>query len=213
MELRKWPESEMEYWKTIEELGGIIWSLNHDLADGRITTDGKIDDELVQMQKIQEKLVYELFEKFGVVHPKDCPKAAFGQKMPDAPFGTRWYGDWYKDMKKESTRLWYENIICSACPYLEYQEESFIPCKLYSGRLYSLNHPYQCSVIAHGELKEGEFLIKLRHEHGSEALDRFTNKAVKLLKMHQKKPSKKIKKTEENPLILLSGDALSRCWE
>ena len=95
MELKKWPETELEYWKTIESLGGFIWRMNHDAADGRFEMTSGIERNLMDAQKIMEQLVSGLFVPFGVVHPKDCPKMGYGQELPEPPPGFVWYWVWY----------------------------------------------------------------------------------------------------------------------
>ena len=73
MELEKYPQKEEECWAAIEALGGFIWSINHDAADGRIEMTEGVKKELADAQRISEKLISEISERFGVIPPKDCP--------------------------------------------------------------------------------------------------------------------------------------------
>jgi hypothetical protein len=80
--LKKHPETEIEYWSAIEALGGFIWRMNHDLADGRIKdSTGGIDRDITEARKVSAQLVEELWEKFGVVAPKNCPQLTLEQRM------------------------------------------------------------------------------------------------------------------------------------
>lgn len=119
MEPEKWPETELEYFMTIEALGGFIWRTEHDLADGRILDpDNKISEEIQKERGLSEKLVGELTEKFNVVHPKDS-QTGFGKPPLPAPAGKIYYWDWYRKMKDEWLTAEFEKTICSACPYCE----------------------------------------------------------------------------------------------
>jgi len=152
MELTKQPETELEYWVAIEELGGFVWRMNHDLGDGRIEDPtGKIDQAIASAREISERLVTEL-SRFGVIHPKDCPEVPLGQKPPPAPEGKIYHWDWYKKMKTESYQRAYDGIICSACPFSKGVEHMIalggvIPCSVFHGMLYRLRAPHACGMI------------------------------------------------------------------
>jgi len=49
----------------IQQLGGAIWRLNHDAADGRIPDSPKIDRDIAEMRKQQLELIKSL-SKYGV---------------------------------------------------------------------------------------------------------------------------------------------------
>jgi len=187
MELTKQPETEMEYWDTIESLGGFAWQMNHDLADGRITDPkGGIAKDIVDARKISDRLVTELGEKFGVIHPKDCPRVESGQEKPPAPEGKIYYWDWYHKMKTESYQREYEGIICSACPFSEGVERMIatsgrIPCRLFQGSMSRLRAPHVCGMISWGGLTEEQLFLQIRTEKGEDALVAFKAKMEKLL--------------------------------
>jgi len=101
--IEKQPETEMEYWRAIETLGGILWNLEHELADGRLTdSDGEIDRYIKIARQISKDLVAELGERFGVIAPEDYPKVEFNETPPSPPEGKIYYWDWYKKMKAEA---------------------------------------------------------------------------------------------------------------
>jgi len=196
--LKRHPETEVEYWVSIETLGGFIWRMNHDLADGRIKDPtGGIDKDILEARKVSEQLVEELWEKFGVVSPKNCPELTLaqrmaGQKLPPAPFGMEYYWDWYYRMKKFTHDAMYENDICSACPYSRGNNGNGIDCGLYGGMASNLTPNYiGCLMIKEmGYWAEAytmdEFLKKLETEHGKSACNRFLVKLEALKIMTQK---------------------------
>ncbi len=61
--------SEIFLWAAIEQLGGFIWRMNHDLADGRIKSTPDIEDDLIMMRNNQEYAIDQL-ERFGVSDPR-----------------------------------------------------------------------------------------------------------------------------------------------
>jgi hypothetical protein len=185
VELKEWPGTELAYWRTIETLGGFIWRLNHDAADGRITMTPGMEKDLQDAQKIQESLVSELFVRFGVIHPKDCPQRKADGEMPSAPLGTMWYWDWYRKMKAESCRDEYEKIICSACPLSEGVEAfiatNTIPCTAWRGSLYNLPQPSVCAMLHMGpQWSRRKLIANIRAKGGAEAVPRFKAKEAEL---------------------------------
>ena len=187
MELLRQPQTELEYWATIESLGGFIWRMEHDLADGRIDDpDGVIVKDVSSAREISTRLVTELGEKFGVIAPRDCPQLAFGQVKPVSPEGKTYYWDWYEKMKAEAWRQEYDRIICSACPFSEGPEgmSASIPCSLWRGRgsLYQLNQPYECGMLGRrgfGWTDERLFFAVL-NKGGAVALQAFQEKLTAL---------------------------------
>lgn len=87
MEPEKWPETELEYFLQIEALGGFIWRMEHDSADGKILDpNNKISEEIQKERDLSEELVWELTKKFNVVHPRDS-QAGLGKPPLTAPAG------------------------------------------------------------------------------------------------------------------------------
>lgn len=125
MKLEQWPETEMDYWQTIEGIGGFLWATNHELWHGHIENSPNLQTELKEARNIQTQLVEELFENFGVIHPKDSPKRNAVGCFPTAPFGMKWHSDWYKEMEKKNYQAEYEKIICSACPLSDGLDKRF----------------------------------------------------------------------------------------
>jgi hypothetical protein len=190
LKLKKQPETELEYFEVIEGLGGFSWRMNHDLADGRIEDpDGKIGAGINEIQALLEQLVSEVCEKFGVIHPKDCPKRSIKDiqndvPVPPAPEGKKYYWDWYEKQKRESYSKEYGGLICSACPFSEGLERMMtlggqIPCGEFRGSIYHLSAPYRCEMLENrwGDGWTQEYLFeRIRREHGEEALERFRTK-------------------------------------
>ncbi len=103
--LKNHPKTELEYWQAIYALGGFIWRMNHDLADGRIEDPaGGINKDIEKARTCLAGLVAEMRGRFGVIAPQDCPQLTTEQKMAGekvvpAPDGTEYYWDWYHRMK------------------------------------------------------------------------------------------------------------------
>ncbi|KKQ45755.1 MAG: hypothetical protein US63_C0011G0023 [Candidatus Moranbacteria bacterium GW2011_GWC2_37_8] len=183
MELKKWPETEMEYWTSIEGLGGFVWRMNHDLADGRIEESKGMNKDLKDAQEIMEKLVSEIFIKFSVVAPQNCPRKEFDKEMPKAPEGQIWYRDWCNKMKKEAYAGAYAKIICSACPLSEGLEKYIslgqVPCGVFSGYIYELRKPYECAMLSSHWTRE-KLLAEIQKEGGDDAVSAFEKKEKEL---------------------------------
>ncbi|MBT6691299.1 hypothetical protein HOB10_03135 [Candidatus Parcubacteria bacterium] len=182
-------ETELQYWEIIESIGGFVWRMNHDMGHGRIEDkDGQVSGDVAFMQRVIEKLVTGLFEKYGVIHPKNCPKVEFGETPPAAPEGTTYYWDWYDLMKQESYSQEYNGMICAACPYskgLDYFKAlgGNIPCGLFPGSCFRLRTPFACCMIGEDrrfEYTMEEFLDKLQAEHEPAVLAAFTAHHLKL---------------------------------
>jgi len=188
MEIKKQPETELEYWETIESLGGFIWRMNHDLADGRIKDPtGDIDKEIAEAREISTRLIGEMDGKFGVIH---YPKVKVGQNLPPAPKGKIYYWDWYKKMKAEAYSAEYEKLICSACPFSEGIEEMInlggvIPCSVFRGMIYRLSAPNACAMVCDKLWNKDGLYKEIQRQHGEEALTVFKKKEEKLKSVEQ----------------------------
>lgn len=82
----------------INEIGGFIWRMNHDMADGRIESSdhAAIDKDIVTMREIQLHAV-KCLTKFGVTPFKDDEKTTTAEYW--AWF--RWWDAYIKNMPKE----------------------------------------------------------------------------------------------------------------
>lgn len=187
--VKEHPKTELEYFELIEHLGGMQWSLNHNLADGRIEDPkGEVASDITELHDLLNGLVKELGEKFGVIHPNDCPKRTTKDVMnnvpvPPAPKGKVYYWDWYEKQKKVSCQNEYDNMICSACPYSEGVERMMqlgqVPCGLFHGSLYRLRANYLCAIMRKEVMA---FLAKMVEEHGSAVTHKFGDKFLALMK-------------------------------
>ena len=177
-------EEEMNYWKEIEALGGFVWRMNHDLADGRIEDpDGKIDKSIEEAQQRIECLVSEVKEKFGVIPLKDYPKVKSLQSLPPSPEGKTYYWDWYNKMKDIFYKEEYNKLICSACPFSDGVEKfkiNIIPCRINKGIMYSLMEPYICGMISYEKWTEKKLYKKIFDTYGNKELRRFKEKEKEL---------------------------------
>lgn len=150
MELAKQPETELEYWGGIEHLGGFMWRMNHDLDHGRIEDpDGSIKQDIAAAGELSEKLLVEIGEKFGVLHPSVCPQPDANGNYPTPPEGKQHYWPWYESQKKRAWEIEYENMICSACPFSNGAEalQISVPCSQASGVIYQLIAPHRCAMV------------------------------------------------------------------
>lgn len=180
------PETEMGYWELIESIGGYIWHTNHDASHGRIHLTAEDKARLNHLQELNNQLVDELFELFGVVHPKNCPQIRYdGPAIPVAPPGMIWYWDWYGKMKSEFKQAEYEKIICSACALCEgidiFIQGNWIPCTVYRGIIYTLSRPYQCAMLDDfPSWDETKLFTEIKKIGGEEAISRFKTKEFEL---------------------------------
>lgn len=194
MKLTKQPETEVEYWEAIEVFGGYIWSTNHALCHGRIEdSSGKVAKSIEEAVAISERLIVELGEKFGVMHPRDCPKVEPGQQLPPPPDGKVYYWDWYKRMKESCYRRDYESIICSACPFSEGSERMIslggvIPCGVFRGTMYKLSIPYQCGMLMPDNWNQERLYAEIAKKGGLTALAQFQSKEQELKAKFEQKP-------------------------
>lgn len=187
MELKQHPVTELEYWQAIEELGGFIWRMNHDLADGRIKDpEGGIAKDISDAVDISSQLVKEIGEKFGVIPPEQTPKVEQGQERPPAPDGKTYYWDWYHKWERVFFEGEYEKIICSACPMSE-GVDSFIrlgqiPCSVFPGAIYRLQTNYQCDMLRTSHAWTTQRLHStIFNKGGHEALKIFKDKQAQLV--------------------------------
>jgi hypothetical protein len=176
----------MEYWETIEALGGYVWSTNHALSHGRIEdSDGEVAMSIVKAQGVLEGLVDELEGKFGVIHPKNCPKAESGKQSVPPSEGKTYYWDWYQRMKQESYKAEYDGMICSACPFTEGVEQMIalggvVPCRVFSGTMYRLTRPYACGMLHSGGWSQETLDGRVIEAVGPDGLKKFRTKEREL---------------------------------
>lgn len=188
MELTKHPETELEYWGTIEELGGFMHSMRHGINKGRIEDkDGGVQKDIQEAYNLQTLLVKEIGEKFGVIHPNECPKVEIGQRLPKAPGGKKYYWSWYKKMQARAWGIQYKGMICSACPYSEGLRRMIalgqVPCGLWRGYINQLDQPHLCAILnwPGNNMNRDEFLQKMKDEKGPIAVTRFIVKELELI--------------------------------
>lgn len=185
MELKKHPETEEEYWASIEALGGYLWSTRHHISHGRIENTPEVEKDLDETAKLSMQLAIEL-SRFGVILPKDCPKVGIGEEKPKAPEGKIWYWDWYEKMKEKSYTAKYDKLICSACS-LSKGVDKFIflgevPCSAFSGSIYRLRSPFICAMMSSPSYSwsRKKLLAQIKKAGGTEAVAKFKAKEAEL---------------------------------
>ncbi|MFA6594173.1 MAG: hypothetical protein WCT16_02840 [Candidatus Buchananbacteria bacterium] len=179
--LEKEPQIEMEYWEAIASIEERTQSINNDIHRGLYESSPEIIQFLIDAQETIECLVSKLFDKFGVIPPKDCPKVEVGQEMPPAPEGKIYYWDWYEAKEAEAKKQFYDGIICSVCPFSEGIDSMVgfnIPCGLWKGALYRLEAPHICAMLR--DLSEKKLHWEIRQEAGRQALKLFKEKQAAL---------------------------------
>lgn len=87
--------NELELYFLVEECGGFIWRMNHDMADGRIpeSEHAGIDVEIENVKKFQMQAINEL-PRVGIVQPLD-----------ETGHGTDAYWAWYRKWNQ-----WHHNM-------------------------------------------------------------------------------------------------------
>jgi len=90
--------SEVELYFLIDGIGGFIWQMNHDMADGRIPQKNHqvIDDDIEKMRQTQLEAIREL-SRIGITQPLD-----------EQGRGTPEYWTWYRTWS-----AWHKNKITS----------------------------------------------------------------------------------------------------
>jgi hypothetical protein len=182
MELAKQPETELEYWGAIENLGGFISSMNRGLSHGRIQDpEGKIASEIVEAGQLSQRLVVELGEKFGVIPPQDCPRPDTEGNYPSPPEGKKYYWPWYQEMKNRAWEMEYEGMICSACPFSKGAKalRISVPCSKYMGVMFYLRAPHLCGMLDVGDWSREHLLASIK-DMGAGMVERFLAKEEEL---------------------------------
>ncbi len=195
MELSKQPETEVEYWRTIESIGGFIYSTRRGINRGHIDdAEGLANQDIIDAQIIQEKLLAEIIEKFGVIHPNDCSKLnpAYYNNCPPAPDGKIYYWDWYHKLAREVSLIEYQKLLCSACPFSAgfdgFISNWQVTCKFNDSypTEYRSHHIYLCFKANHSTDFGGspitlqDIYIRILTEYGQETLDIFKAKEVEV---------------------------------
>ncbi|MFA5932573.1 MAG: hypothetical protein WCV81_05020 [Microgenomates group bacterium] len=180
-------ETQQDYWKAIEGLGGFVWQLNHDLADGRIEDpQGTTSKGIFDMQQRLEGIVAELCDKYNIISPKESTRVDFYTPLPPAPVGKTYYWEWYKEQKTSYYTQRYNELICSSCPIAR-DIESYLsggysdPCTKYIGNIYNGRTPkYECAMTILGDWSRDWLERNISAEGGPEALEKFVAKETEL---------------------------------
>ena len=85
--LEREPETEREYWATIESLKSFIFRTEECISNGRVAKTAEIEKDLEEKHALVERLVSDLDPRFGVLPD------------PEPPKGKMWYSDWHRRMK------------------------------------------------------------------------------------------------------------------
>ncbi|MDP1833897.1 MAG: hypothetical protein Q8L11_03110 [Candidatus Moranbacteria bacterium] len=183
MELKKWPKTEMGYWRTIEMLEHRIQLDVRDFEDGSRKRTPENEKNLADAREIMEKIISEL-SKFGVIHSKDSQKK--GAVNKSSPEGRMYYQDWCLKMRLEFYSREYRGLLCSACILSDGLDKMVIsgavPCSVWQAyEFYRLVPPYQCIMTGkNAEWTEDELFAAIQKKGGNEAVIRFKKKLEQL---------------------------------
>lgn len=94
---------EISLYFVINECGGFIWRMNHDMADGRIPIESHdaIDKDIAGVRRTQQDAV-SLLPKFGVDQPTQGPSRAPTEEY------WKWFRWWDSYIKGLSEKEWEE---------------------------------------------------------------------------------------------------------
>ncbi len=184
MKLDKEPVTEMEYWQAIKALVDFGWSTSHALADDRIKSTPEAEQDLVNANTIQARLVAEACAKFNVVHPKDVPPLDERGRSP-APEGKIYYGDWYRVKQRQWLSEEYNKQICSACPLSQGLDRFIttngeIPCSVYPKSMSRLYSEERCGMLDMGGWDRYRLETAIVGRAGTSALNTFKAKETYL---------------------------------
>lgn len=174
------PQTELEFWLIIEDLGGVRWSINHDLADNRPVPSGAESASRAErdMYERQKQLVTQLDPKFGIIFSHEVP---YQQQMDGSvapPAGKRWYWPWYKKMKEQAKRIERQLIICAGCPFSgdreQYRNSYNLSCALAPHSWVSGSPiPHRCMRVVFKDMSQADLLDRIRQDFGRGAVRRF----------------------------------------
>lgn len=92
--------AEIDIWKKIDNLGGIIWRINHEVADGRLTLSQQQKQNLLEYQYALEYLVY-YTRKFGVEFTQEPQKGLHVEHSSDYLAWFRFWHNHFNSMSRE----------------------------------------------------------------------------------------------------------------
>lgn len=100
--------SEIELYFIINDCGGFVWRMNHDMNKGRILNTEAIRTDIANMQKRGEIAVDQTV-RFGVSDPWCMRKSFFDDQEHRAPSDEywlwfRWWDSWSKSLSDEQFR-------------------------------------------------------------------------------------------------------------
>lgn len=171
--------TEADYWRAIESLGGMIWSINHDMADNREMPGDR--QALPKLQEQIERIVDDACRKFGIAHP---------HREGHDP-GLKDYLEWYRGMKSQVLGNAYAAMVCASCPFARSKEQHIslggdtVPCNLFNGfmRRDAAELAERCPAVVYymewgiqGPKSHGELVQAARERHGDEAAQRLARR-------------------------------------
>lgn len=90
--------SEVMVYMHIDHIGGFIWRMNHDMADGRIPIEShRVIDEDIARARPQQVSLVKCLTRFGL----EKPVAEDGTPTAEYWAWYRWWNGWHKDMPDE----------------------------------------------------------------------------------------------------------------
>lgn len=184
MLLKKYPETESEYWSAIEALGGLIYDTRRDIAKDRIPNGDSAKNLIGETATLQLQLLKEIEEKFGVIPPGEGTNRYDDLTKYPAPEGKIHYWEWYPKMKLEFFTQEHEKLVCSVCPFSGGAKAMVfmpqIPCNAINGSIYRIRNAGDCGAVNCKHWTEKQLYSEITKKGGKPVRDAFIKKQNEL---------------------------------
>ena len=191
---------EVNCWAKMEDLGGMIWMMNHELCHGNIDKKdvAEVEKDIAKMAKLQKEIAEEIHKKFNVVFPEGKGPLTKSQDLPPLSEGKIYYSDWYYKMQREERLRFFDRVICSGCPFgTDTEYEGSDMCEYNVGDKEMDGHPLRCGAVATyhdpGFKNIEDFYGTIIKKYGYKALAVFLRKFAKLLRYYDLERERKEK--------------------
>ena len=141
MQLKKWPTTPREYYRSISELNLFITSIRQTGQDTCEGLSADMDDAL----RLQAKLMEEVSQKLELYTQTE-------------------FNEWY-NRQRAIIEL---GTICSPCPFCNGTDDDAVFCSIYGTT--KLTDPASCTVLAEGPMTQKELLKKMAEDHGLDTM-------------------------------------------
>lgn len=97
------PELESAFYQGLDDLAGVLFRQEHDLADGRIDDpNGALSRSFIELREIIKSRIEVACDRFNLIMPP--PNTDFFGSLPEPPEGKTYFGDWCLKHEKEHIR-------------------------------------------------------------------------------------------------------------